>query len=954
MTSTVSAPMPIGRATNRDPRIAVAAILLLYLILGVTVLGFNRSPYQILVSTVLCCFSEVCLSRLLKKRWIWPLSALITSFGLSILLNFAHSYALLAIPIIFAIGSKYVFTFQGRHVFNPGLMGVVLSLLFTGELITAAPAYQWHGMASIWILILMPPLLFFIPGIKRTPLIVSFLFFFTILCALRAFIMRHHLPFETLFLGTITSPSFFLFTFFMITDPATSPSKTGDQVLTGFLLAALDLAYHLVQSYHTFFFAAITLGIIRFAFLHLKAAYAGKGLGNYLYCNLWASGGVLRPIFLFGFAGIYFTAANGSLALFLSQDVDTDVRFDAVSVAHTRIHAEFGNIYQRVDPRIQHIIKWIFSVGDAVATGDFDNDGKVDLFFTFTLKQDDQRNSLYRNLGNLEFARIDLPALTERNENPEKFGLSTNAIFVDYDNDGDLDLFISYAFGHSVLLQNQLRDTGVATFLDVSKAAGIAGYTNSVAATFLDVNRDGNLDLLVANVLPTDLPDYADSQPLNLFLLPQPQFSNDRRMFHFMHSSWNQANNGGLNTLLLSDGEGNFIQQNSVAWGLEATRWSLAVGTADLNHDGWTDLYVANDFGPDDLYYNVEGAYFKNYKAGLFGGIGKDTYKGMNVSMADFDRNGFMDIYVSNVHHALQAEGSLLWMFQGSDDKKYPEISDQATFMGALNEHRFGWGAAVGDFNLDGWMDIAQANGMVDDSIDKAVTDCPDYWYVNEKLARSPPSIHSYADMWGDIRGSCIYGKESSRIYLNRGNGKIPQFVDVAKSAGFDEKGNSRGVAAVDLDNDGALDLIVTHMFSSPSIYRNQILEKSQRNWVGISLHGNGRTCNREAIGSQIELEITDKNGARTRQGHEISAVNGFGAQSDRRWVLGVGENVANVTLSVNWCLHGLSPNNSIVLNKYNEIYQPDRSQNGLKITRKNKESKPREPESELAKYAPR
>ncbi len=92
------------------------------------------------------------------------------------------------------------------------------------------------------------------------------------------------------------------------------------------------------------------------------------------------------------------------------------------------------------------------------------------------------------------------------------------------------------------------------------------------------------------------------------------------------------------------------------------TRWSLATSTVDLNHDGWTDLYIANDFGPDDVYLNEGGKHFRRIEGKLFGEIGKDTYKGMNASVADFDRNGYLDVYVSNVHHSLQAEGSLLWM----------------------------------------------------------------------------------------------------------------------------------------------------------------------------------------------------------------------------------------------------------------------------------------------------
>src|SRR5690606_4998353 len=144
---------------------------------------------------------------------------------------------------------------------------------------------------------------------------------------------------------------------------------------------------------------------------------------------------------------------------------------------------------------------------------------------------------------------------------------------------------------------------------------------------------------------------------------------------------------------------------------------------------------------------------FEQIKGKIFGSVGLDTYKGMNVSIADFDRTGWQGVYVSDVHHALQAEGSLLWMFGQSSDPFRPIVTDTATQKGALNEERFGWGAVASDFDNDGWVDLAQANGMVDDTYDKKFEECPDYWYVNEKIARSPPSYHRYADKWGDIRG---------------------------------------------------------------------------------------------------------------------------------------------------------------------------------------------------------
>ena len=131
------------------------------------------------------------------------------------------------------------------------------------------------------------------------------------------------------------------------------------------------------------------------------------------------------------------------------------------------------------------------------------------------------------------------------------------------------------------------------------------------------------------------------------------------------------ADNGGKNRLFIQD-KGQFNELKNI--GLPETFWTLAIGTGDLNRDGWTDLYVANDFGPDNLYFNKNGKKLEKIEGKLFGSIGKDTYKGMNASVGDVDGNGLLDVYVSNVHHEMQAEGSLLWMFSENKENPIPKI----------------------------------------------------------------------------------------------------------------------------------------------------------------------------------------------------------------------------------------------------------------------------------------
>lgn len=906
-----------------DPRIPVAVVLFSYLVLGLTILGFNRSPMQIAITTSAAMVFETFLTRFFKKIWIFPLSAMITSFSLSFLLNYSHDYFLLFVPVFFAIGSKYLFTVNGRHALNPAMVGVSFSLLFSNELITASPAYQWNGLPAMSIYILTLGLFFVVLKVQRSWLIGSFLLIFSLQTALRALIMRHHLPFETLFLGTLSSPPFYIFTFFMITDPPTSPDKKKDQIIVGTSLALVDLALHLRQSYYTFFYAALIVGSTRFIWKHIQL-YKAEGFHQYFLKRFLASKYYYRPLILGGLVLVSTGFYHWQIYPNLPRS-NIPWTFEKVFPQVSGLNAnKKGDIYELVDPRIQHAVKWILSVGDSVALGDVDGDGRQDIFLTNMLKTADQRAALYRNMGNHHFERFPIPALDEYVHHPEIHGVISNVMFVDYDNSGAQSIFLTVGFGHPILLKNMIKETKRLEFKDVSEEVGLTKlYTNSLSATFADFNKDGLLDLLILNVWPENLPDYQDRKKLNLFHLPQPEYAGDERPFNFMHASWHMANNGGKNLLLLQTKDHKFTLQNSDEWGLPETRWSLAVGVADFNHDGWPDIYIANDFGPDDLYYNRDGNKFENIKGTIFGSIGRDTYKGMNVSIADYDRTGWYGVYVSNVHHALQAEGSLLWMFEPTTKPHEPEIVERASQKNVLNENRFGWGAVAADFNNDGWIDLAQANGMIDDSWDKKYEQCPDYWYVNEKVARSPPSIHRYANHWGDLRGMCIYGKEQNRIYLNRGLENRPQFVDMATELGVTEMTNSRGVAAADFENQGRMDLIFTHQFSEPTLYKNKYTSDviDPNNWIGVVLQSKNEKCNREAIGSKVTVKVTKNNDEIFQLTQETQVVSGFSAQSDKRLRFGLGASVKSFQVMVNWC-YGIKQEifDDLKLNQYNAL----------------------------------
>ncbi|MFN2588639.1 MAG: hypothetical protein ABR613_11055, partial [Actinomycetota bacterium] len=251
-----------------DPRIPFACILTVYAAMGIGWLGFNRSPTQIAAIVGAACALDLTLHRLIHSRWLFPLSAYITGLSLALLLNYAHDHVVLLLPVFLAISSKYVFTYRGGHVFNPSLFGVVGSLFLAGDLITTAPAYQWGGTWAMSAFMVMAALSLFIFKVGRGWLVGSFLVFYALQTGLRAYVMRAHLPPEMLFLGTISTPSFFLFTFFMITDPKTSPSSPRGQIGVAAAITLVDLYLHTRGSVFTFFVAAFIVATARFAWLH--------------------------------------------------------------------------------------------------------------------------------------------------------------------------------------------------------------------------------------------------------------------------------------------------------------------------------------------------------------------------------------------------------------------------------------------------------------------------------------------------------------------------------------------------------------------------------------------------------------------------------------------------------------------------------------------------------------
>jgi hypothetical protein len=294
-----------------------------------------------------------------------------------------------------------------------------------------------------------------------------------------------------------------------------------------------------------------------------------------------------------------------------------------------------------LDPKLAPIMPWMTAIGAAAAAGDFNKDGWIDLYLTDS--QQGKPNRLYRNNGNGTFTDIAGPAGVARLN--DKDGISTDCLWGDVDNDGWPDLYV-VRWGRNVLLHNN----GDGTFRDVTRERfrrrdGSPGtdWKNGAGAIFFDYDLDGRLDLYVGNY-------FADFDLTRLTTT------------RVMHDSFEASRNAGHNQLFHQEPDGSF-RDVAPALGVDDAGWTLAVGSADVDNDGWPDLYVANDFGTDKLFLNRRDGTFKDASAEA---LGIDTKKGMNVDFGDFNGDGWLDVYVTNISTPRYVrEGNMLWLNNG-------------------------------------------------------------------------------------------------------------------------------------------------------------------------------------------------------------------------------------------------------------------------------------------------
>lgn len=485
------------------------------------------------------------------------------------------------------------------------------------------------------------------------------------------------------------------------------------------------------------------------------------------------------------------------------------------------------------------------TMGGGVALLDFDNDGDLDIFFTNGARFDDPMppgkkpdkserayfNRLYRNDGGWKFTDV-----------TEKAGLSgagtgygMGVAVGDFDNDGFPDIYLTN-YGSNVLYRNR----GDGTFEDVTAKAGVAASGWSTSAGFFDYNNDGKLDLFVCRYLDWTFQNNipcGEGKPGGRAYCHPDNFK------------------GVTNILFRNNGDGTFTDVSTSAGVANPNGKGLGVAFADYDGDGWTDIYVANDSVMGFLYHNKGNGTFEEVALMAGAGYNEDgkPYAGMGVDFADYDNDGLPDIFVTNLSQQTYA----LYRNLGGGFFQY---STNHSGVGHVTLPFSGWSTKFIDYDNDGWKDIFVAQGHVLDTIGLTA---PNLQY------QQPP------------------------LLLRNNKGSFTRVPAALAGSAFSAGKTGRGAAFGDLDNDGYIDVVVSNIGQAPTVLRNT----SDRRNHWLTMRFEGKRANRDGIGCRVKLTMP----AGKPQFYEAQTAVGYLSASDRRLVIGLGTETLVPQIEIRW-----------------------------------------------------
>jgi hypothetical protein len=470
--------------------------------------------------------------------------------------------------------------------------------------------------------------------------------------------------------------------------------------------------------------------------------------------------------------------------------------------------------------------------GPGVCVGDYDGDGWPDIYFVngrdLYNRGISVRNALYHNNHDGTFTDV-----TDRAGVPGT-GYGLGCVWGDYDNDGLPDLFVTQ-YGRNVLYHNN----GDGTFTDVTEKAGVAGLESGAfhsGATFFDYDRDGYLDLYVGSyvALEPDGPRYCNIGTIKSSCPPS-------------------AYKGSVDALYHNNGDGTFTNVTRAMNIYQQNGKNLSVGAADYDNDGWPDLFVANDGVEAYLYRNQHGKRFEEIgvPSGMAYSAGGRLMAAMCISLGDYDNDGWLDLYISD----FQGSSDHLWHNDAKGN--FDEVSDELGVT-APTQHVLSFGGGFFDYDNDGWLDLFIANG-----------------HVYPEIEQASPGTH-YKQV------NSLFHNEAGQRFAETGS--LTGIETQAPHAG-------RGVAFLDFDNDGFVDVLVANNGDPPLLLKNS---RNGNHFINFKLVGT--KSNRDAMGARIRVV---SNGV--SQIREIAGGGSYLSQSDLRANFGLGKSTTAQMVEIHW-----------------------------------------------------
>jgi hypothetical protein len=582
------------------------------------------------------------------------------------------------------------------------------------------------------------------------------------------------------------------------------------------------------------------------------------------------------PISLLGLSWLFFSCDKTAEQTSTSSAPASDPIFQLVPPDSSGVY--FSNpIEENLNLNVL-MYEYLYN-GGGVAVGDLNQDGLDDIYFSANVGQ----NQLYLNEGDLKFKDITQSSGASGRPGPWKTGV----VLVDINGDGKLDIYLCHSGAlmpekrKNELFVNQGNNAdGVPQFREMAEEFGVASQSTTTSAAFFDFDLDGDLDLFLLNHNTKSIQNH------------DPAVT--RALMKDKHEAGSQ---------LFENQNGKFVEVTEKA-GISSSSLSygLGVSVADINSDGWPDIYIGNDYSmPDYLYINQKNGKFKDEIQSMLDHV---SHFSMGNDIADINNDGFLDILTldmlpeDNQRQKLLLSPDNFELFQlnldrgfyyqymrnmlhlNTGDGRFQEVGQ----ISGISNTDWSWAALFSDFDLDGWKDLFVTNGYLRDYNNQ------DFLKYMDNYVRTAGGQLKREDLLNLVKSM---SSSNLRNYTYRNRGDLT-FENIGTSWGISENGNSNGAAYSDLDNDGDLDLVINNINAPAFIYENLAVQKAKGNFLKVELKGEGQ--NTLGQGALVKVYSGGK-----MQMQEQNLYRGFQSSVSPLLVFGLGSSTIADSVLVNW-----------------------------------------------------